>query len=59
MLTVPDEHLPEPNSFKISKTTETRLTLYKQPIPLADLKILPSNDDVSLNIQSGKSSLLI
>ncbi|KHJ86330.1 hypothetical protein OESDEN_13924 [Oesophagostomum dentatum] len=57
MLTVPDDHISEPNSFKISKTTETRLTLYKQPMLLSELKMLPSNEELALNIKYGTATV--
>ncbi|EYC26723.1 hypothetical protein Y032_0010g934 [Ancylostoma ceylanicum] len=57
MLTTPDEHLPEPNSFKISKTTEKHFTLYKQPMLLSNLKVLPSNDESTLNLKYGAETI--
>ncbi|KAK5976688.1 hypothetical protein GCK32_020360, partial [Trichostrongylus colubriformis] len=57
LLTTPDEHLSKPNSFKISKTTDMNLTLYKQPMLLANLKVLPSNDETTLNIKHGMDTV--
>nr|CDJ95188.1 EF hand and Src homology-3 and Dbl homology (DH) domain containing protein [Haemonchus contortus] len=57
LLTTSDDHISQPISFKISKTTEIRLSLYKQPMPLANLKVLPSNDDISLNVKQGMDTV--
>ncbi|PIO60853.1 hypothetical protein TELCIR_17641 [Teladorsagia circumcincta] len=57
LLTTPDEHLSKPISFKISKTTELHLTLYKQPMLLANLKVMPSNDETTLNIKQGMDTI--
>ncbi|VDM63853.1 unnamed protein product [Angiostrongylus costaricensis] len=40
-----------PSSFKISKSTDVHLTLYKQPMLLSNLAVLPSSDETVLNVK--------
>ncbi|KAK6748800.1 hypothetical protein RB195_001432 [Necator americanus] len=57
LLTTPDDSLAEPSSFKVSKSTEARFTLYKQPLLLSNLKVLPSNEESTLNLKHGNDTI--
>ncbi|KAJ1352847.1 Intersectin 1 (SH3 domain protein) [Parelaphostrongylus tenuis] len=57
LLSTPDEHLSNPSSFKISKSSGVHLTLYKQPMLLSNLKVLPSNDETILNVKHGNDTI--
>ncbi|KJH47369.1 SH3 domain protein [Dictyocaulus viviparus] len=57
LLTTPDQQLTKPSSFKISKYTEIQLTIYKQPMLLSNLKVLPSNEDTILNLKHGSDTI--
>ncbi|CAD5221169.1 unnamed protein product [Bursaphelenchus okinawaensis] len=45
ILTTPDEHIVKPDDFKIQPSEDTKLTIYKSPLILKDLKVDSSSSD--------------
>ncbi|WKY06029.1 hypothetical protein Q1695_006322 [Nippostrongylus brasiliensis] len=57
LLTTSEHHLSNPASFKIAKTTDLNFSIYKQPMLLSNLKLVPPNDETSLIVKHGVDTL--
>ncbi|GMS96358.1 hypothetical protein PENTCL1PPCAC_18533 [Pristionchus entomophagus] len=57
LLTTPDEHLHEVDGFKVSASTEVSLSLYKTPLLLGKLEVVPvskeKDDESSFSLKLG------
>uniref|UniRef100_A0A1I7VHU6 Intersectin-1 n=1 Tax=Loa loa TaxID=7209 RepID=A0A1I7VHU6_LOALO len=61
MLTTPTEPIEQLEEFRISKTTELQLNLYKTPLLLENAKITQNKemDDCSFEVRSGEFSVIL
>ncbi|OZC07367.1 RhoGEF domain protein [Onchocerca flexuosa] len=61
MLTTPVEPIEQLEEFRISKTSELQLNLYKTPLLLENAKVIQSKemDDCSFEVRSGEFSVIL